>query len=52
MAFDDGVVVVPCSSFFSLENKEENFVRFALCKNLNAIKAAGEKLREKDIWLW
>lgn len=41
MALEDQVVIVPCSTFFSKENASKNYVRFALCKNIDVIKLAG-----------
>ena len=40
-----GVATVPGSSFFSKPEDGAHLVRFAFCKNLATLEAAGERLR-------
>ena len=42
---DVGVAVVPGSSFFSRPDLGRELVRFAFCKKLETLEAAGERLR-------
>lgn len=41
---DIGVTTIPCSSFYSEENKCEDYVRFAFCKTDEILEKAAEKL--------
>jgi aminotransferase len=40
-----GVATVPGSSFFADPNEGSRLVRFAFCKRLETLEAAGERLR-------
>lgn len=44
-----GVAVVPGSSFFGTPGKGTNLIRFAFAKKLETLRAAGERLRQKEI---
>ena len=45
LARDGGVAPVPGSSFFSAPEKGHSVVRFAFCKRIQTLQAAGERLR-------
>ena len=42
---DKGVATVPGSSFFSRPELGRHLLRFAFCKKLETLEAAGERLR-------
>jgi aminotransferase len=44
---DQGVAVVPGSSFFSRPELGSHVVRFSFCKRLETLRAAGERLRAR-----
>ena len=46
LARDGGVAPVPGSSFFSVPERGHSLVRFAFCKKIETLQAAGERLRE------
>ena len=46
LAKDGGVAPVPGSSFFSVPERGHSVVRFAFCKTIKTLEAAGERLRE------
>ncbi|HIL88969.1 MAG TPA: aminotransferase class I/II-fold pyridoxal phosphate-dependent enzyme [Gemmatimonadetes bacterium] len=46
LAKDGGVAPVPGSSFFSVPERGRSIVRFAFCKTIKTLEAAGERLRE------
>ena len=46
LARDGGVAPVPGSSFFSVPERGHSVVRFAFCKKIETLQAAGERLRE------
>ena len=43
---EGGVAPVPGSSFFSVPERGHSVVRFAFCKTIKTLEAAGERLRE------
>lgn len=45
LARDGGVAPVPGSSFFSVPERGHSVVRFAFCKRIQTLQAAGERLR-------
>ena len=49
LAYEDGVVAIPCSPFYSLEEKKigEKYVRFAFCKDEELIVEAGKRMAPK-----
>lgn len=49
MAREDGVVAIPCATFFdSNEKPTENLVRFAFVKGEELIEEAGRRLKGKE----
>lgn len=50
MAYEDGVVAIPCSPFYDRDNAKEGekYVRFAFCKDEEMIVEAGKRLTKKQ----
>lgn len=48
LAYENGVVAIPCSSFYSKEDAHigERYIRFAFCKEVEMIKDAGKRLKK------
>lgn len=47
LAIEGGVVAIPASPFFSIDNKHlgQNYVRFAFCKGDDTLELAGARLQ-------
>lgn len=45
---EDGVAAIPCSSFFDKKHNQEQFVRFAFCKDLDSIEEAGKRMKAES----
>ena len=45
IAYENGVISIPCSDFFGQSNKNDSYVRFAFCKDDSIIEQARSKLK-------
>ena len=52
MAYEEGVVAIPCSPFYSKEDQHlgEKYVRFAFCKEEGMIRDAGKRMKWSGLW--
>ena len=48
IAYEKGVITIPCSDFYDQETKIDNYVRFAYCKDDSIIESARAKLKWLD----
>jgi aspartate/methionine/tyrosine aminotransferase len=45
---EDGVAAIPCSSFFDKKQVNDQYVRFAFCKDLESIREAGRRMKQTE----
>jgi aspartate/methionine/tyrosine aminotransferase len=44
-AHEKNVILIPCSDFYDKTNKNENYIRFAFCKDASIIESSRAKLK-------